>query len=102
MSDQPSSTATSILRLRQVSARVGLSRSSIYRRIADGSFPKPISIGVNSVGWKESAIIEWLAACEAATSDSGNANFTERAKKAAAVRWKNPEAGCAPLCVSAS
>lgn len=101
MSDQPSLPATNILRLRQVSARVGLSRSSIYRRIADASFPKPIILGFNSVGWKESDINDWLAACEAATSDSGNTNFTERAKKAAAARWKNPDAGCAPLCVSA-
>ena len=49
-----------ILRLPQVKARTGLSRSTIYLRIADGTFPKPISLGARAVGWLESDIENWL------------------------------------------
>ncbi|MES2353281.1 MAG: AlpA family transcriptional regulator [Pseudomonadota bacterium] len=50
-----------ILRLKQVIARVGLSRSSIYLKISLQQFPKPISLGARAVGWLESEIEEWLA-----------------------------------------
>jgi len=52
--------ATIILRLPTVKARTGLSRSTIYLRIADGHFPKPVSLGGRAVGWLESEIDEWL------------------------------------------
>ncbi len=50
-----------ILRLPAVKQRTGLSRSSIYLHIADGSFPAPISLGPRAVGWIESEIDEWIA-----------------------------------------
>ena len=50
----------SILRRKQVESRTGLSRSTIYLRIKEGSFPKPISLGARAVGWLESEIEEWL------------------------------------------
>ena len=50
-----------VLRLPAVKSRTGLSRSSIYIRIADGTFPKPIALGVRAVGWLENEIDEWLA-----------------------------------------
>ena len=49
-----------ILRLPSVRERTGLSRSSIYLRISEGRFPKPISLGERAVGWLESEITEWL------------------------------------------
>lgn len=52
--------ATSILRLPKVIARTGLSRSAIYQRIAEGRFPKPISLGGRAVGWVEAEINAWL------------------------------------------
>lgn len=52
---------TSILRLPTVKARTGLSRSTIYLRISEGRFPKPISLGGGrAVGWIESEINHWL------------------------------------------
>ncbi|MET0072729.1 MAG: AlpA family transcriptional regulator [Candidatus Thiodiazotropha lotti] len=52
---------TTILRLPAVKARTGLSRSTIYLRIAEGSFPKSISLGGGrAVGWVEAEISEWL------------------------------------------
>ena len=49
-----------ILRLPSVRERTGLSRSSIYLRISEGRFPRPISLGERAVGWLESEITEWL------------------------------------------
>ncbi len=43
----------SILRRKQVEKRTGLSRSTIYLRIQDGSFPKQINLGARAVGWLE-------------------------------------------------
>ena len=51
---------TSILRLPAVIERTGLSRSTIYLRIAQGCFPKPISLGGRAVGWVQSEINDWL------------------------------------------
>lgn len=52
--------ATSILRLPSVKARTGLSRSTIYLRVSEGRFPKPVSLGGRAVGWVESEINDWL------------------------------------------
>jgi prophage regulatory protein len=57
-----------ILRRKQVEARTGLSRSTIYARINpksrqgayDPTFPKPIALGIKAVGWIESEIETWL------------------------------------------
>ena len=51
-----------ILRRPKVEARTGLSRSSIYQLMAEGKFPKPISIGKRAVGWLESSINAWIDA----------------------------------------
>lgn len=51
-----------ILRRKQVEARTGLPRSTIYDRIKAGDFHKPINLGPQSVGWVESEINDWIAA----------------------------------------
>jgi prophage regulatory protein len=64
-------TALTILRRKQVEARTGLSRSSIYARLRhnpkrpgdyDPTFPKPVSVGAKAVGWIEAEIDAWLTA----------------------------------------
>ena len=45
-----------IVRLKTVLARTGLSRSTIYRKIAEGTFPPQLKISANGAGWKESDI----------------------------------------------
>lgn len=52
--------ANAVLRLPLVKARTGLSRSTIYLRIAEGTFPKLVSLGARAVGWLESDIEQWL------------------------------------------
>ena len=49
-----------ILRLNDVKAKTGLSRSTIYLRMAEGTFPKKISLGSRAVGWINSEVIEWI------------------------------------------
>ena len=50
-----------IIRLDTVRDRTGLSRSTIYRKIAEGTFPPQIKISVNGAGWRESDIDPWVA-----------------------------------------
>ena len=50
-----------LLRLPQVKATTGLSKSTIYARIAKGTFPKQIPIGPRLVVWVESDIQNWIA-----------------------------------------
>jgi prophage regulatory protein len=52
--------ATIILRLPTVKARTGLARSTIYLRIKEGTFPKPVSLGGRAVGWIEAEVSDWL------------------------------------------
>ncbi|MFJ1293231.1 helix-turn-helix transcriptional regulator [Paracoccus yeei] len=50
-----------MLRLPQVTEKIGLSRSTIYKMMDAGEFPKPIKLTRKAVAWPESAITEWLA-----------------------------------------
>lgn len=50
-----------IVRLKTVLARTGLSRSTIYRKIAEGTFPAQLKISNNGAGWHESDINHWIA-----------------------------------------
>ncbi|HLY91355.1 MAG TPA: AlpA family phage regulatory protein [Acetobacteraceae bacterium] len=56
MSDQPER----ILRIRTVLARTGLSRSTLYRKVGAGTFPRQVRIAERCMGWRESAVNEWL------------------------------------------
>ena len=49
-----------IVRLPAVQARTGLAQSTIYVRVADGSFPQPIRLGARAVGWIESEVDAWI------------------------------------------
>lgn len=49
-----------LLRLPQVSAITGLSKSSIYSKVAEGDFPKQISLGPRTVAWLDSDIENWI------------------------------------------
>lgn len=50
----------SLLRLDAVKARTGLSRSETYRRIADGSFPRPINLSKRMAAWPASEVDAWV------------------------------------------
>jgi prophage regulatory protein len=71
MPRQAKTAPLTILRRKQVEARIGISRSAIYSKFRpnpnrpgdyDPTFPKPIAIGRKSVGWIEAEVDTWLAA----------------------------------------
>jgi len=47
------------LRRSEVERSTGLSRSTIYRRINEGSFPAPYNLGGSCVRWREQDLVEW-------------------------------------------
>jgi prophage regulatory protein len=51
-----------ILRLAEVKVRTGLSRSTIYLNVSQGTFPRHISLGTRCIGWLESEIDAWIQA----------------------------------------
>jgi len=55
------SMSQTILRLAQVKQRTGISRSSIYNAIKQGTFPRQINLGPRAVGWVEKTIDSWIA-----------------------------------------
>ena len=50
-----------IVRIKTVLHRTGLSRSTLYRKIGEGTFPRQIQISINGAGWRESDINHWIA-----------------------------------------
>ncbi|HEX7047026.1 MAG TPA: AlpA family transcriptional regulator [Gammaproteobacteria bacterium] len=52
--------AQALLRLPTVRQLTGLSRSEIYRRMAQGDFPQKVSLGARAVGWPENEISDWI------------------------------------------
>jgi prophage regulatory protein len=51
--------AIRFVRLPEVKRISGLSRSSLYVRIKEGRFPRPVSLGGRAVGWIESELRRW-------------------------------------------
>ena len=49
-----------ILRIKAVLDRTGLSRSTLYRKIQNGTFPKQVHISTRCAGWRESAVNAWM------------------------------------------
>ena len=67
-----------ILRIRTVLTRTGLSRSTIYRKIAEGTFPAQLKISTNGSGWHESDINRWIANPTSWRATIGNDNGSKR------------------------
>lgn len=58
-----------LLRRREVETITGLSRSTIYRLMQKGDFPKPVRIGPGAVRWKVSDIKAWIESRPVARSE---------------------------------
>jgi prophage regulatory protein len=86
------STQISLLRLPAVRERTGLSRSSIYERVQDGSFPPPVQLGARAVAWASDSIDQWI-------SEKVRASRPELTSDAAQARRK---AIAEPACEGAS
>lgn len=66
MTNTPTVFYPRILRLKQLTERIGLGRSTIYDRMDvqspryDATFPKPIKLGAAAIGWIDSEITIWI------------------------------------------
>ncbi len=49
-----------ILRLPKVMNMTGLSRSTIYLKLSNDNFPRPIPLGTRAVGWVEKDVNDWI------------------------------------------
>ena len=52
--------ANQLLRLPGVMNTTGLNESAIYRKVAAGTFPKPIKLSERSTGWIASEVNQWV------------------------------------------
>ena len=50
-----------LIRMNEVTQRIGLCKASVYNRINSGDFPKPVSIGGGRVAWLETDIDQWIS-----------------------------------------
>lgn len=55
-----------LLRLKSVLDLTGLSASTIYRMMDDGTFPRPRRIGMVATAWLQSELVAWMHACPVA------------------------------------
>ncbi|WP_227369343.1 MULTISPECIES: helix-turn-helix transcriptional regulator [Halomonadaceae] len=51
-----------LIRIKDVMDRTGLARSTIYKYISEGKFPRPIKLGARAVAWVETEIDGWIQA----------------------------------------
>ncbi|MDB5707249.1 MAG: phage transcriptional regulator, AlpA [Sphingomonas bacterium] len=74
LKDTPMPNPDRIIRLKTVLACTGLSRTTLYRKMADGTFPDKVRISIHGAGWHESAVNRWIANPAAYREDrAGNA-----------------------------
>ena len=69
---RPMTEPDKIIRLKTVLDRTGLSRSTLYRKISEGTFPRQLKISVHSAGWRESAVGRWIADPASYRESGGN------------------------------
>ena len=59
--DEPKATGRRIIRRKAVIAKTGKSYPTIWREVRNNTFPAPIVLGPNSVGWYEDEVDAWIA-----------------------------------------
>jgi len=57
-----------IIRLPEVIGATQLSRSTIYRLLGSGAFPRPMKLSERAIGWRRDELDAWLTSRERARS----------------------------------
>ena len=57
---KPSDPNMRVLKIKEVLLKTSLGKTAIYALIKTSDFPKPISLGIRSVGWIEEEIDAWI------------------------------------------
>ena len=68
------------LPLCEVQRRTGLSRSTIYEKISEGTFPRQVKVGPRGVRWLERDITAWIQSCLDASASRATAQKTQQKK----------------------
>jgi prophage regulatory protein len=55
-------TSGQLWRLPAVLAKTGLSKSELYRRLKNGTFPAPVALGERARAWRDEDLLEWSRA----------------------------------------
>ena len=58
---------TRLIKIGQVVNQTGMSKATVYRRVADGTFPPPVKLGVRASAWVEAEVCEWIRTTIAAS-----------------------------------
>jgi prophage regulatory protein len=53
-----------LIRIAEVERQTGLARSTIYRRMAEGTFPLAVGVGRGQVRWRQSEVTRWRDSLE--------------------------------------
>lgn len=75
--------APAFLKLNEVVRRTGLSRSTVYNRVQDGSFPQPVKLGIRAIGFVESEVSDYIEARIASHRSVQPAQQSDATRKAA-------------------
>ena len=71
---------TTIERLDKVMARTGIGKSTVYRLISEGKFPRPVPLGARAVGFLSEEVDAWIDARVAARDQAlGRVRASRRA-----------------------
>ena len=49
-----------LIRREEVERMCCISRSELYRQVADGRFPRPVRVGLRAVRWRRSEVEAWI------------------------------------------
>lgn len=49
-----------LIRISEVCQLIGVSRSTIYRMVEEGSFPKPLDLGPRFKAWQKKTVVDWI------------------------------------------
>ena len=56
----PIDSSDRIVRLKEVLQKTGLTRSTLYRKVAARTFPRQVAISTRCMGWRQSELDDWL------------------------------------------
>lgn len=71
-----------VLRLKEVIKRTGLAKCTIYKKMSEQTFPKPIPLSTKAVGWLESDINKWFEErIQEAANDNQKVDYSDVFKK---------------------
>nr|WP_219918436.1 AlpA family phage regulatory protein [Rhodanobacter sp. PCA2] len=85
MTTVTTSTSTRLLRLREVLHRIGVGRTTLYRWVRLGQFPRPRSLTPNgsTVAWMEAEVEAWITSKPATSGGTSWGTFASDAPQAA-------------------